>query len=227
MLASPDTQQAEREANRDRNRAKRNAARPRPVTEKEWLHEAARFGPAKEAPLREVRTGYRRRTEAGVRSIDVASSDEHEFTKHSTISPLADLVLGKGYDYNPENTFGEPYWWHRGYRHHGVPYWWEVGTAPRYNAYERRWVLYSLSFRQRNWSASQGKVAEARGLEIATTLARESQDVRWVAGWLRDGKSHVPPRSAKRITRERVRVAMRRLQKLGLLKKIGDELRIQ
>jgi hypothetical protein len=216
-----------------------------------WLKEASRFGPQLDGPLKKVRTGYMRRTEEGVHSIDIAKSDEHTFTKRSSISPLADIVLGKGSAYNPANTFGEPYWWQddslavqfggvprrvkgkvvlgepKPPFQFGAPAWWLNDPRANYRGEERRWVLYSLGFRRRSWSEQQGRAAEARGIEIAANLSSESQDVRRVAAWLRDGWTRVPPRSVRHITRERVEVAMLRLKDLGLLRKIGKAFRIQ
>jgi hypothetical protein len=225
----PGVREAEGEANRKRNQAKRDGARPKPVTDADFLKDAARFGPANEAPLDQsslkgVSVGFWLKGKS--QRISISETDEHPAAV-GTIGTLESIVLGKGYDYNPENTFGEPLWWLRGYRHHGMPIWWKVETDPDYRGDERRWVLYCLSFRRRNWGPNDGRAAETRGIEIAATLNGETRDVRWVAGWLRDGKSHVPPRSATQMTKERVESAKRRLKALGLLKQIGNTVRIQ
>ena len=124
--------------------------------------------------------------------------------------------LGRGYDYNPENTFGRPFW----LGDDGLRSVFK-GATQRFSPDERRWVHYCLGFANRGSDVKEGEHLEERGLEIATILANEARDVQWVAGWLRDGWDHVPATAKARITRQRTERALGRLKTLGLLFKLG------
>jgi hypothetical protein len=211
-----------------------------PATEAELLKDALRFGAATDGEFIETQKLGGQRVLRGKdkdisdqQAIGVAVMDARG--KRRRRVRKAEL-LGRGFTYNPTNTFGEPYWWGWLFRHPdldpesaffiGEPSWW-ADANPRYSEQERRWVLYCLKFRNRNWSEVEGRKAEARGLEIATILSCERRDVQWVASWLRDGWEVVPPRSKRRITAAQVESAKRRLKALGLLKQIGEKVRIQ
>lgn len=164
--ASPLTQFKEREANRRRMAAGREQARPVPQTPAEMLKDAERFGPAEDGQLDNVITGV---------------MDEYR----TGIGTLAETAIsGRGFDYNPERTFGEPYWWHPDFN---MPDWWHEDGIPL-RGESLRWARFCLRFRDQNWSKEQGRAAEAKGAEIAAVLRTEPADVRKLAECLRDGR---------------------------------------
>lgn len=191
----------ERAANRERNRRKRVAGRPRPVTNQDFLKEAARFGPAEDGPKSKPQILGGQPVANGGLVPRAAERGQ----------------LGKGWDYNRANI-GPPRWWldaEEAWRADDRMIWHAI--KPSYSNDERRWVRYFYGFAQRKDNTDVGQRLERRGLEVATQLGQESRDVQWVANWLRDGWNKVPPRIAKRFSDERVQVAMRRLQALGML----------
>jgi hypothetical protein len=176
-----------------------------------------------------------------LKSGDIAASDEKSFgrrgssngRRRGTLVPLADKVLGKGWDYVPGSGAMVPGWWDG-----AMPSWWK-GVCP-YKGEERRWVLYSLGrlisinpdpvpvvmttgrvvFHREPWTWDQGQAAELRGVEIWAMVANESRDVQWVAAWHRDLFRNVPSR-ARGFTAARLMTANRRLKALGLLRREG------
>lgn len=252
-LASSEARNAERESNRERNRAARTAIavskRPPPgLTDDElnewYLRAVSKLGPREDGPRAGSQILGGERVTTGTRSLVADDWAAKSTIEHVDISAAAiydpDATggpypgqLGKGYDYNPANTFGRPWWWvddrDAMFLHHfglgprvvdprfGEPHWWQ-DTKPNYDQEERRWIRYCLGFCNRNASMDEGKSMEARGLEIATTLRSQIRDVQWVAGWLRDGWRRVPRRSTRYVTPQRVDAAIRRLQDLGLVR---------
>lgn len=225
-LAPKHALEAELKANRDRNKAKRDAARPVAVAVEDMLKDAARVGPADpkdDSGPDKVWTGTRVITDDGdMEAVDLASADDYGLGLPSSEDGPGGPVsrtrvtlevgqLGKGYDYNPENTFGEPWWWNG-----------RLADSQHYSPAELRWVSYCLGGRRRDTTISEGKAMERRGLEIAATLFSAPPDARLVAEWLRDGWTRVPSRSVKGFTPRRVQAAMRWLLNAGLLEKIGE-----
>src|SRR5437870_4951981 len=78
---SPLVKYREDQASARRMQAKREKARPKPVTEAEMLKDAGRFGPATDGPLDNVYTGVK-----GIGTL------------------LENVISGRGYKYNAENT---------------------------------------------------------------------------------------------------------------------------
>ena len=167
-------------------------------------------------------------TNDGLAALPV-TNDEGELTGYA---PVGQLLDGKGRLFGAVSRWSEPEWWE--YERNGAtiigrPCWWKDGNE--YWGDERRWVLYSIAFliervRYESGDAGiratedQGRTAEARGTHVWSLLYSERGDVRRIAEWLRDTWTYrTPPRLE--MSPERAGDALRRLTRMGLVRKLG------